>query len=172
MTSFNQGSWTDLIILEHFNTNTFLNISDQICSVKYRDRCVRSWPVYSSMPGVWPTSPPSPRPCLTGSPSTAPTTTTPYRWPFAKEKVAYSPLTSLPPPSSLLHIYTLIKRSSIDESTMYAMFKTSLKKCVNFSHRSWQSVCWSEVFCSNLHYWYNYFSWSFTFWWISNLLIC
>lgn len=40
------------------------------------------------------------------------------------------------PPSSLLHIYTLIKRSSIDESTMYAMFKTSLKKCVNFSHRS------------------------------------
>lgn len=40
------------------------------------------------------------------------------------------------PPSSLLHIYTLIKCSSIDECTMYAMFKTSLKKCVNFSHRS------------------------------------
>lgn len=86
------------------------------------------------MLGVWPTSPPSPRPCLTGSPSTAPTTTTPYRWPFAKEKVAYSPLTSLPPPSSLLHIYTLIKRSRIDESTMYAMFKTSLKKSVLTSH--------------------------------------
>lgn len=38
------------------------------------------------------------------------------------------------PPSPLLHIYTLIKRSRIDESTMYAMFKTSFKKSVLTSH--------------------------------------
>lgn len=133
-TSFHQGSWTDylniLILI------LILHISDPRCSVKSRDRCVRSWPVYSSMPGVWPTSPPSPRPCLIGSPSTVPTTTTLYLWPSAREKVAYSPLES-PLPT---HTYWQI----------YAIFKT-LKKSVKAAHADHHNlfveVKSSAVFC-------------------------
>lgn len=127
---FQIRSWSNLLILSaHFS---------QRCSVKYRDRCVRSWLVYSSTPGVWPTSPPSPRPCLIGSPSTAPTTTTHYLWPSTGEKVAYSLQPPPPPPST--HKMLICWQ-------IHAICLKNLNKCV----RSRQSVEMksSAVFCIN-----------------------